>query len=79
MQITIEHLTKRFGDTVAVNDLCVALESGKLTALLGPSGCGKSTVLNMISGILPVSAGRILFDGRDVTACLLYTSDAADD
>ena len=53
MQITIEHLTKRFGDTVAVNDLCVALESGKLTALLGPSGCGKSTVLNMISGILP--------------------------
>ena len=68
MQITIEHLTKRFGDTVAVNDLCVALESGKLTALLGPSGCGKSTVLNMISGILPVSAGRILFDGRDVTA-----------
>ena len=50
MQITLEHLTKRFGDTVAVNDLCVTLESGKLTALLGPSGCGKSTVLNMICG-----------------------------
>lgn len=67
MQITLEHLTKRFGDTVAVNDLCVTLESGKLTALLGPSGCGKSTVLNMISGILPVSAGRVLFDEKDVT------------
>ena len=37
MQITLEHLTKRFGDTIAVNDLCVTLESGKLTALLGPS------------------------------------------
>ena len=67
MQITLEHLTKRFGDTIAVNDLCVTLESGKLTALLGPSGCGKSTVLNMISGILPVSAGRVLFDEKDVT------------
>lgn len=67
MQITLEHITKRFDETVAVNDLSVQLESGKLTALLGPSGCGKSTVLNMISGILPVSHGRILFDGRDVT------------
>ncbi len=68
MQITIEHLTKRFGDTVAVNDLSVCMESGKLTALLGPSGCGKSTVLNMISGILPATEGKILFDGNDVTA-----------
>lgn len=39
MQIKLEHLTKRFGDTVAVNDLSITLESGKLIALLGPSGC----------------------------------------
>ena len=56
MQIKLEHLTKRFGDTVAVNDLSITLESGKLIALLGPSGCGKTTTLNMISGILPHGA-----------------------
>ena len=67
MQITIEHLTKQFGKTISVNDLNVTLENGKLTALLGPSGCGKSTTLNMISGILPVTSGRILFDDKDVT------------
>ncbi|NLU25026.1 MAG: ABC transporter ATP-binding protein [Clostridiales bacterium] len=68
MQITIEHLTKQFGNTTAVNDLSITLESGKLIALLGPSGCGKSTTLNMLSGILPVTSGRVLFDGKDVTA-----------
>lgn len=68
MQIKLEHLTKRFGDTIAVNDLSITLESGKLIALLGPSGCGKTTTLNMISGILPVSGGSIFFDDRDVTS-----------
>ena len=68
MQIKLEHLTKRFGDTVAVNDLSITLESGRLIALLGPSGCGKTTTLNMISGILPVSGGSIFFDDRDVTS-----------
>ena len=67
MKITLEHLTKRFGSAVAVNDLSVTIESGKLIALLGPSGCGKSTILNMLSGILPATEGRILFDDRDVT------------
>ena len=68
MQVTIEHLTKRFGETIAVNDLSVTLGDGRLVALLGPSGCGKTTILNMLSGILPATEGRILFDGRDVTA-----------
>lgn len=68
MQIKLEHLTKRFGDTIAVNDLSITLESGRLIALLGPSGCGKTTTLNMISGILPVSGGSIFFDDRDVTS-----------
>ena len=67
MKITLEHLTKKFGNTTAVNDLSVTLESGRLIALLGPSGCGKSTILNMLSGILPATSGRILFDDRDVT------------
>jgi len=68
MKVALSHVTKKFGNTVAVNDLSATIESGKLIALLGPSGCGKSTVLNMLSGILPVSGGRILFEDRDVTA-----------
>ena len=43
MQIKLEHLTKRFGDTVAVNDLSITLESGRLIALLGPSGQSELT------------------------------------
>ena len=68
MKITIENLTKKFGNTTAVDNLSVTMESGKMIALLGPSGCGKTTILNMLSGILPATSGKILFDGQDVTA-----------
>ncbi len=68
MEVVLQNLTKRFDDVVAVNDLNLTIESGSLVALLGPSGCGKSTTLNMLSGILPVSEGKILFDNKDVTA-----------
>ena len=67
MKITIEHLTKDFGSMIAVNDFNAVIESGELIALLGPSGCGKSTMLNMISGILPSTTGKIYFDEDDVT------------
>lgn len=68
MQITLKNLTKRFGDTVAVDDLSITLASGQLIALLGPSGCGKTTTLNMISGIVPVSSGSVYFNDQDVTS-----------
>ncbi len=68
MKVKLESLTKRFGKVVAVNDLSVTFETGKLIALLGPSGCGKSTLLYMLAGIIPVSQGRIAFDDVDVTA-----------
>ena len=68
MQITLKNVTKRFGETTAVDNLSITLASGKLTALLGPSGCGKTTTLNMISGIVPVTSGQVFFDERDVTA-----------
>ena len=67
MQVKIEHLTKRFDNVIAVNDFSMTFEDGKLVCLLGPSGCGKSTMLNMLSGILPVSDGKIYFDDVDVT------------
>ena len=67
MKITIENLTKKFGDFTAVNNFNATIESGELIALLGTSGCGKSTMLNMLSGILPVTEGKIYFDNDDVT------------
>ena len=67
MKITIENLSKKFGNFTAVNNFNATIESGELIALLGPSGCGKSTMLNMLSGILPVTEGRIYFDNDDVT------------
>ena len=67
MQVIMQGLTKHFGATRAVEDFSVTLGDGELVCLLGPSGCGKSTVLNMLAGIIPVTAGSILFDGEDVT------------
>lgn len=67
MKITIENLSKKFGNFTAVNNFNATIESGELIALLGPSGCGKSTMLNMLSGILPVTEGKIYFDNDDVT------------
>lgn len=67
MRIRLQNLTKKFDETVAVHDFTAQLPSGELLCLLGPSGCGKSTILNMLSGIVPVTSGRIYFDDRDVT------------
>ena len=67
MKVRVEGLTKRYNDVTAVDNLTAEFESGKLIALLGPSGCGKTTMLNMLSGILPVSEGKIYFDDVDVT------------
>jgi len=67
MKVTIQNLTKRFHDNTAVDNFSATIESGELIALLGPSGCGKSTILNMISGILPATEGKIFFDEEDVT------------
>ena len=68
MCVVLDHITKRFSDVTAVSDFSATLEDGELISLLGPSGCGKSTLLNMLSGILPVSGGKIFFDDQDVTA-----------
>lgn len=68
MRVVLDHITKRFADVTAVSDFSATLEDGELVSLLGPSGCGKSTLLNMLSGILPVSGGKIYFDDQDVTS-----------
>jgi putative spermidine/putrescine transport system ATP-binding protein len=65
-ELRLERITKRFGDSVAVRDIDLTIAAGELVALLGPSGCGKSTLLRIISGFMPQSEGRVLFDGQSV-------------
>ena len=67
MKIRLENIVKRFDDNTAVNNFSAEIESGELVTLLGPSGCGKSTMLNMLSGILYPTEGKIYFDDDDVT------------
>ncbi|BAS26871.1 ABC transporter ATP-binding protein [Limnochorda pilosa] len=65
--LELRGLSKRFGSTVAVEDLHLTAAPGELVALLGPSGCGKTTTLRMVAGFERPDAGRVLLDGRDVT------------
>ena len=58
---------KNFGGFQALRDVSVRFRRGKLTAIIGPNGAGKSTYFNVISGALPPSTGRILFEGRDLS------------
>ena len=75
MKVVLQNLTKRFPshdkkagkDVIAVNDFCFEIPDGQLIGLLGPSGCGKSTALNLISGLLQPTSGRIFFGDDDVT------------
>ena len=63
-----DKLTRRFGGLVANQDISVTLERQMIHVLLGPNGAGKSTCINMLSGDLPPSEGRIHYLGRDITA-----------
>jgi spermidine/putrescine ABC transporter ATP-binding subunit len=64
--LRVEAVTKRFGATVAVDHVSLAIDANEFFALLGPSGCGKTTLLRMLAGFENPSAGRILIDGEDM-------------
>ncbi len=65
--LAAERLTKYFGGLPALNDVSFTAARGEILGLIGPNGAGKSTLLNLINGIFRPSAGRVLFQGRDVT------------
>jgi spermidine/putrescine transport system ATP-binding protein len=65
--VRLEHVTKRFGDVTAVDDLSLEIMQGEFFSLLGPSGCGKTTTLRMIGGFEEVTAGTVYLGDRDVT------------
>ena len=64
--VTIEGLTKRFGDALVYDDFALYLPQGEFISIFGPNGCGKSTLINMISGLAPMDAGQVLYDGQTI-------------
>jgi sulfate/thiosulfate transport system ATP-binding protein len=67
MAISVNHVTKRFGDFVALDDVSIDVPDGGLTALLGPSGSGKSTLLRVIAGLEQPDSGQVVISGEDNT------------
>lgn len=64
--ITVEHLTKWYGDFLAVDDLSFEIDEGHVYGFLGPNGAGKSTTMNIMAGCLSATGGRVLIDGYDI-------------
>ena len=64
--IQVEHLTKCYGDFMAVHDLSFEIEEGHVYGFLGPNGAGKSTTMNIMTGCLSATSGRVLMDGHDI-------------
>jgi branched-chain amino acid transport system ATP-binding protein/neutral amino acid transport system ATP-binding protein len=65
--LEVRGLVRRFGGVVALDGLDLVVRRGTVTALIGPNGAGKSTAFQCISGVIRPDAGRVLFDGRDIT------------
>jgi putative spermidine/putrescine transport system ATP-binding protein len=65
-QISVRHLTKRFGDKTAVDDFSIEFGKEEFVTFLGPSGCGKSTALNCITGLIPITSGEIYIDDERI-------------
>ncbi|MCJ1901000.1 ABC transporter ATP-binding protein [Paracoccus versutus] len=66
--LVLEHVHKNFGGVIASNDVSMRVPAGRITGLIGPNGAGKTTLINLITGMLSLSSGRVLFGGRDISA-----------
>ena len=65
--LEIRGVSRRFGDTLALDGVSLTVGAGEFAVLLGPSGCGKTTLLSILGGFLPPTSGEVLIGGRDVT------------
>src|SRR5437870_12700792 len=65
--LRVDHVTKRFGGLVAVDDVTFDVKKGEIFALIGPNGAGKTTLFNGITGIFPPTTGRVIFQDREIT------------
>ena len=70
-EVKFENITKKFNETVAVDNVSCSFEAGTLTTLLGPSGCGKTTSLRIIAGLERATEGKILIGGQAPIICIL--------
>ena len=80
--IEISHLVKKYGDHIAVNDLTLTVEPGKIYGFLGPNGAGKSTTMNIITGYLGATSGEVKINGfctagRSKKMCGISAGDPA--
>jgi spermidine/putrescine transport system ATP-binding protein len=75
VDVALERVTKRFGETTAVDDVVLDIVHGEFFSLLGPSGCGKTTTLSMIGGFETPTSGRVRLGGRDVSRVAPYRRD----
>jgi NitT/TauT family transport system ATP-binding protein len=64
--ITVRGLSKAFQGATIYDDFSIDLPMGKFISVFGPNGCGKSTLINMISGLMPIDAGEVLYDGQTI-------------
>ena len=82
MLLEARDVTKTFGSFKAVDNASVTLEQGDILGLIGPNGAGKSTFFNCLTGDLLTTSGKVLFEGRDITAftpeacCSLRSSES---
>jgi ABC-type branched-subunit amino acid transport system ATPase component len=65
--LEITGLARNFGGVVALDGADLEVESGTITGLIGPNGAGKTTLFNVVSGLVPANAGKVVFDGVDIT------------
>lgn len=66
IKVKVNHLTKKFGDLLVLNDISFNVEKGDLLCVVGPTGCGKTTFLNSLTKIYDITSGEILLDGHPV-------------
>ena len=66
--LSLEGVSRSFGGLRAVSDVTLAVEAGRITGLIGPNGAGKTTLVNLIAGLLSLTAGRVSFDSADISA-----------
>lgn len=67
--LELANVRKLFGGLVAVDDVSFGIGKGEIVGLIGPNGAGKSTIVNMIMGVYTIDAGRIFYDGQDISHC----------
>jgi branched-chain amino acid transport system ATP-binding protein len=70
--LELRHLVKRYGGLVATNDVNLTILPGEIHAIIGPNGAGKTTLIHQISGAIPPSDGKIIFNGNDITSMSMH-------